>query len=268
MFQEAANLGALHAASPDAGLSTAGATALESHHLYSELGNFKYGFNSPVAYPATTDPFPHRLAGLAAMIAGGLPLRVATVTSPGHFDTHAGADRDAEQRPAAHLRLAARLPARPRGARGRRPGDDLRLVGVRPPRPGERLDRDRSRLGRDRLPDRHEGDRHRDRRVPRDHRRAEQPRQPLADRRLPRDLLGDPRAVALRRREPDPAGASRATSGRRSSSEGGRARRARGARDPPSRAGLREDLPDADPGDGEGVLLHALEPHREVRGPP
>ncbi len=90
MFQEAANLGALHAVSPDAGLSTAGATALESHHLYSELGNFKYGFNSPVAYPATTDPFPHRLAGLAAMIAGGLPLKVATVTSPGHFDTHAG----------------------------------------------------------------------------------------------------------------------------------------------------------------------------------
>ncbi len=90
MFQEAANIGAAHAASSDAGLSTAGAIALESHHLYSELGNFKYGFGSPVAYPATTDPFPHRLAGLAAMIAAGLPLRVATVTSPGHFDTHAG----------------------------------------------------------------------------------------------------------------------------------------------------------------------------------
>ncbi len=31
----------------------------------------QYGFNSPVAYPSSTDPFPHRLAGLAAMIAVG-----------------------------------------------------------------------------------------------------------------------------------------------------------------------------------------------------
>ena len=35
-----------------------------------------YGFQSPVAYPTSTDPFPHRLAGLAAMIADGMPLRV------------------------------------------------------------------------------------------------------------------------------------------------------------------------------------------------
>jgi uncharacterized protein (DUF1501 family) len=90
MFQEAANIGAVHSASPDAGLATAGSIALESHHLYSELGNFKYGFNSPVGYPGTADPFPHRLAGLAAMIAAGLPLRVVTITAPGHFDTHAG----------------------------------------------------------------------------------------------------------------------------------------------------------------------------------
>jgi uncharacterized protein (DUF1501 family) len=89
MLQEAANIGAVHATSADAGLATAGSIALESHHLYSELGSFKYGFGSPVTYPATTDPFPHRLAGLAAMIAAGLPIRVATITSPGHFDTHA-----------------------------------------------------------------------------------------------------------------------------------------------------------------------------------
>jgi len=89
MLQEAANIGAAHATSSDAGLATAGSIALESHHLYSELGAFKYGFNSPVPYPSSADPFPHRLAGLAAMIAAGLPLRVATITSPGHFDTHA-----------------------------------------------------------------------------------------------------------------------------------------------------------------------------------
>jgi uncharacterized protein (DUF1501 family) len=89
MFQEAANIGAALSTSPDAGLATAGSIALESHHLYSELGAFKYGFNSPVPYPGSADPFPHRLAGLAAMIGAGLPLRVATITSPGHFDTHA-----------------------------------------------------------------------------------------------------------------------------------------------------------------------------------
>src|SRR5262249_10848811 len=89
MLQEAANIGAAHATSADAGLATAGSIALESHHLYSELGSFKYGFNSPVTYPATAEPSPHRLAGLAAMIAAGLPLRVVTITSPGHFDTHA-----------------------------------------------------------------------------------------------------------------------------------------------------------------------------------
>jgi len=89
MFQEAANIGAAHANSPDAGLQQAGQTALQSHHLSSELGSFAYGFQSPVAYPSSTDPFPHRLAGLAAMIAQGLPLRVVSITSPGHFDTHA-----------------------------------------------------------------------------------------------------------------------------------------------------------------------------------
>jgi uncharacterized protein (DUF1501 family) len=75
--------------SPDAGLSTAGSIAVSSHHLVSELGAFAYGFKTPVPYPASSDPFPHRLAGLAAMIAAGLPMEVVTITSPGHFDTHA-----------------------------------------------------------------------------------------------------------------------------------------------------------------------------------
>jgi len=89
MFQEAANIGAMHAKSADPGLQAAGKVALESHRLYSQLGNFIYGFNSPVPYPSSADPFPKRLAGLAAMIALGLPVRVATITSPGRFDTHA-----------------------------------------------------------------------------------------------------------------------------------------------------------------------------------
>ncbi len=89
ILQEAANLGAAFAKSSDSGLSTAGETAVSSHHLSAELGTFAYGLQTPVAYPVSTDPFPHRLAGLAAMIAAGLPLSTVTITSPGHFDTHA-----------------------------------------------------------------------------------------------------------------------------------------------------------------------------------
>jgi uncharacterized protein (DUF1501 family) len=88
ILQEAANIGAAHAKSSDSGLATAGSIAYDSHHLYYQLGNFKYGFNSPVPYPSSSDPFPHRLAGLAAMIAGGMPMRVVGLTV-GHFDTHA-----------------------------------------------------------------------------------------------------------------------------------------------------------------------------------
>jgi uncharacterized protein (DUF1501 family) len=46
------------------------------------------GITSPVAYPKTNDAFPRRLAGLAAMLAAGLPLRVVALTAPGHYDTH------------------------------------------------------------------------------------------------------------------------------------------------------------------------------------
>ncbi|HEY8408984.1 MAG TPA: DUF1501 domain-containing protein [Gaiellaceae bacterium] len=46
------------------------------------------GIKSPVAYPKSNDAFPRRLAGLAAMIASGLPLRVVALTAPGHYDTH------------------------------------------------------------------------------------------------------------------------------------------------------------------------------------
>lgn len=89
ILQEAANIGALFAKSTDSGFSTAGETALSSHHLVGELSSFAYGLQTPVPYPVSTDPFPQRLAGLAAMIAAGLPMRVVTITSPGHFDTHA-----------------------------------------------------------------------------------------------------------------------------------------------------------------------------------
>ena len=89
ILQEAANIGAAHAKSGDAGLATAGKIAYDSHHLYYGLGAVRNGFNSPVGYPSSADPFPRRLAGLAAMLAAGLPVSVVGLTF-GHFDTHAG----------------------------------------------------------------------------------------------------------------------------------------------------------------------------------
>ena len=51
-------------------------------------GNATY--RSPVAYPTSgSSDFPQRLAGLAAMIAAGLPLRCVAMTTDTQFDTHA-----------------------------------------------------------------------------------------------------------------------------------------------------------------------------------
>jgi uncharacterized protein (DUF1501 family) len=61
----------------------------QSSTLREQLLAFR-AFNTPVPYPdGAGDPFPHRLAGLAAMIAAGLPLRCVTVRASGFYDTHA-----------------------------------------------------------------------------------------------------------------------------------------------------------------------------------
>jgi uncharacterized protein (DUF1501 family) len=41
------------------------------------------------AYPQTTDAFPKRLAGFAAMLSAGMPIRCASISAPGAYDTHA-----------------------------------------------------------------------------------------------------------------------------------------------------------------------------------
>jgi uncharacterized protein (DUF1501 family) len=46
-------------------------------------------WGSPVPYPTGRNAFPARMAGLAAIIAAGLPLRCVSVTAPGMYDTHA-----------------------------------------------------------------------------------------------------------------------------------------------------------------------------------
>ena len=125
------------------------------------------GFTSPVAYPKGDDEFPRRLAGLAAMLGAGLPVRVVALSAPGMYDTH----DDQPQELADGLKLTADsllafqrdLEARGLADRVARP----RLVGVRPPREGERLERDRPRRRRRGLPDRLARERDDDRRVPR-----------------------------------------------------------------------------------------------------
>ena len=58
--------------------------------LRSQLRPFEGGnWGTTVPYPTSQDAFPSRLAGLAAMIAAGLPLSCVTVSAPGMYDTHA-----------------------------------------------------------------------------------------------------------------------------------------------------------------------------------
>ena len=77
----------------DAALAQASAAARQSARLREQLLPFvprddRPGHTSPVAYPKGDDAFPRRLAGLAAMLGAGLPLRVAALTAPGMYDTH------------------------------------------------------------------------------------------------------------------------------------------------------------------------------------
>ena len=46
-------------------------------------------YTPAVAYPQSSEAFPKRLAGFAAMLAAGLPIRAASINAPGAYDTHA-----------------------------------------------------------------------------------------------------------------------------------------------------------------------------------
>ena len=80
-----------------------GDTAVQVDKLRNQLLPFQSqdnntpGFTSPVTYPKTQDAFPSRLAGLAAMLAAGLPLHAVALTAPGHYDTHSNEAGDLAQ---------------------------------------------------------------------------------------------------------------------------------------------------------------------------
>jgi uncharacterized protein (DUF1501 family) len=76
-------------AGDDPALETAAGVAVESNRLRQQLLPFAGAkLASPVAYPQSTDGFPDELAGLAAMIARGLPIRCAALEASGQYDTH------------------------------------------------------------------------------------------------------------------------------------------------------------------------------------
>ena len=89
MLETLAPLGARR---PDPFLNQAAFATAQSDRLRRQLAPFAQnsgnGYGSPVPYPDVDDSFPHQLAGLAAMIAAGLPLRCVAITAPGEYDTH------------------------------------------------------------------------------------------------------------------------------------------------------------------------------------
>jgi hypothetical protein len=58
----------------DKALSAAREVTFQSHRLRQQLAPFNSGFQPPVPYPKSNSGFPDQMAGLAAMLAAGLPL--------------------------------------------------------------------------------------------------------------------------------------------------------------------------------------------------
>jgi len=90
----AAALGDAQSASRDGAVAQVARAASEVGVVRHALAPFRdssggAAYRSPVRYPsAGRSDFPQRLAGLAAMIAAGLPLRCVALTTDTQFDTH------------------------------------------------------------------------------------------------------------------------------------------------------------------------------------
>ena len=92
MYRSFARFGALPSDSP--GMAQVRRATAQTDKLRQDLGDIG-GFTSPVAYPDTY--FSHKLAGLGAFLAAGLPMRVVTVRAAGGYDTHADQAADLER---------------------------------------------------------------------------------------------------------------------------------------------------------------------------
>jgi uncharacterized protein (DUF1501 family) len=89
MYKSFARFGSLPADSP--ALAQVRRAAAQTDKLRTDLGGIG-SFTSPVTYPKTN--FSHKLAGLAAFINAGLPMRVVTIRASGGYDTHADEAED------------------------------------------------------------------------------------------------------------------------------------------------------------------------------
>ena len=87
MWDSFSKLGTAAERSRDPQLGGAGRVARQASTLRTQLSAFSDDITSPVPYP-DDDHYSESLAGLAAMIAAGLPIKVATVNAPGSYDTH------------------------------------------------------------------------------------------------------------------------------------------------------------------------------------
>jgi uncharacterized protein (DUF1501 family) len=84
-------LGTLGAPSP--AFAQARAASLDTNIIRNQVAPFvdhegKPTYTSPVPYPADGGEFPQRLAALAAMLAAGMPIKCASLTAVGSYDTH------------------------------------------------------------------------------------------------------------------------------------------------------------------------------------
>lgn len=84
-------LGALGAPpTADPALASARRVVSQVHALRGQLVPFaaRGAITSPVGYPISRDALPSRLAGLAAMLGAGLPIRAVSLNAFGQYDTH------------------------------------------------------------------------------------------------------------------------------------------------------------------------------------
>ena len=190
MFKSFARFGSLPADSP--GLAQVRRATAQTDKLRQDLGGIGE-FSSPVTYP--DDWFSHRLAGLAAFIAAGLPMRVVTIRAAGGYDTHAGQAEDLERnlRQTCEGLLAFQRDLEARGLADRVLIEIWSEFGRRPEENGSAGHR--PRRGGLRLRDRIQGEGRDGRRIPRP-RQSRRQRQPARHQRLPGDVLLAARAVA------------------------------------------------------------------------
>ena len=92
MLDAVGSLGASRGKDP--ALAGARAVTFQSHRLRQQLSQFDSDITSPVPYPKSESRFPDQMAGLAAMLASGLPLHCVALSAYGMYDTHSDQAED------------------------------------------------------------------------------------------------------------------------------------------------------------------------------